>query len=294
MNLLDYIQGERRGKKAHELEQESMHDPFLSDAIDGYDALKDNPVFHLKTLQKQIAKRSRKKWRRIQLWNIAVGVLAVICIGAIFFLKENRLEEIPYVENQMQTPQIEEIQNQIQESPAVEDTIVIIQEVEKEVEKEVEVIANNARKKEQEKKVIPREKVNHFSQTEDIQAYFRGKPKNATLTNAEIQAIFSGENQGNAVNKADESIYQTPQPATGESAYKEYLEKNRKPAGESASKSQHGKVILLFQVNEKGRPVKITVLRSLSQAADNEAIRLLQNGPDWTIGEKNARLEILF
>ena len=36
MRLSDYIQGLRKGKEAHRLEKESMKDPFLADAIDGY------------------------------------------------------------------------------------------------------------------------------------------------------------------------------------------------------------------------------------------------------------------
>ena len=36
MKLLDYIRGLRKGKEAHRLEKESMQDPFLADAMDGY------------------------------------------------------------------------------------------------------------------------------------------------------------------------------------------------------------------------------------------------------------------
>ena len=36
MKLLDYIRGLRKGKEAHRLEKESMKDPFLADAMDGY------------------------------------------------------------------------------------------------------------------------------------------------------------------------------------------------------------------------------------------------------------------
>ena len=36
MKLLDYIRGLRKGKEAHRLERESMQDPFLADAMDGY------------------------------------------------------------------------------------------------------------------------------------------------------------------------------------------------------------------------------------------------------------------
>lgn len=289
MNLLDYIQGERRGKKAHQLEQESMHDPFLSDAIDGYDKINDDPVYHLKTLRRQILKRSRKKTYRIQLWNIAACVLVVICFGAIFFLKDtNRLEEISYVENQTKGPIIEEFQNQINESSAANDTILVIHEEEK------EVIEKTPEKEKIKGEVIQREKVDYFSQTEEIQTAFRDKNENTTLTNAEIQAILLGENPEEFPEKTDEPNFQTPKPTIGESAYKEYLEKNRKLSIGSACESRRGKVILLFQVNEKGRPAKISVLRSLCQAADNEAVRLLQNGPDWTISERNTQLEILF
>ena len=289
MNLLNYIQGERRGKKAHQLEQESMHDPFLSDAIDGYDKINDDPVYHLKTLRRQILKRSRKKTYRIQLWNIAACVLVVICFGAIFFLKDtNRLEEISYVENQTKGPIIEEFQNQINESSAANDTILVIHEEEK------EVIEKTPEKEKIKGEVIQREKVDYFSQTEEIQTAFRDKNENTTLTNAEIQAILLGENPEEFPEKTDEPNFQTPKPTIGESAYKEYLEKNRKLSIGSACESRRGKVILLFQVNEKGRPAKISVLRSLCQAADNEAIRLLQSGPDWTISDRNAQIEILF
>ena len=39
MNLKQYIRGRRRGKAARDLEKEALNDPFLNDAIDGYDAV---------------------------------------------------------------------------------------------------------------------------------------------------------------------------------------------------------------------------------------------------------------
>ena len=42
MRLSDYIQGLRKGKEAHRLEKESMKDPFLADAIDGYNQVEGN------------------------------------------------------------------------------------------------------------------------------------------------------------------------------------------------------------------------------------------------------------
>ena len=42
MKLLDYIRGLRKGKEAHRLERESMQDPFLADAMDGYSQVEGN------------------------------------------------------------------------------------------------------------------------------------------------------------------------------------------------------------------------------------------------------------
>ncbi len=42
MKLLDYIRGLRKGKEAHRLEKESMKDPFLADAMDGYNQVEGN------------------------------------------------------------------------------------------------------------------------------------------------------------------------------------------------------------------------------------------------------------
>lgn len=41
MKLLDYIRGLRKGKEAHRLEKESMQDPFLADAMDGYNQVEE-------------------------------------------------------------------------------------------------------------------------------------------------------------------------------------------------------------------------------------------------------------
>ena len=287
MNILDYIQDERRGRKAHQLERESMSDPFLSDAIDGYDRVNDNPVYYLKILQKQVTKRSRDRSYHIRLWSVAACVLGIICISVIFFLYDpNRWEEAFYVENQVEEP------------PVAGDTIIS-------EEKEEDVIVDNTNKQKKEDtntRAIRKEEITYFSKAEKMQNDFWNESESATnesatLTNAEIQDVFSERGQGEIMGKKEkkeESIIQTPKPVIGESAYNEYLKKNRNLPKGDACESRHGKVILLFQVNEKGRPIKITVLRSLCQSADNEAIRLLQNGPSWTPGENNVRLEVPF
>jgi hypothetical protein len=60
--------------------------------------------------------------------------------------------------------------------------------------------------------------------------------------------------------------------------FESYVQKNQRiPENDSS----HGNVILSFLVNKKGRPTDIRIEQPLSEATDKEAIRLVQEGPDW-------------
>ena len=54
MKLLDYIRGLRKGKEAHRLEKESMKDPFLADAMDGYGQVEGNHEQRIGQLRMQV------------------------------------------------------------------------------------------------------------------------------------------------------------------------------------------------------------------------------------------------
>ena len=55
-----------------------------------------------------------------------------------------------------------------------------------------------------------------------------------------------------------------------------------------------GKVTLTFFVNKEGRPFDIKVKESLCKSLDKEAIRLIQEGPDWTYGNQSAEITVKF
>jgi TonB family protein len=65
------------------------------------------------------------------------------------------------------------------------------------------------------------------------------------------------------------------------------------PTGE-ACKDIKGSVKLSFIVNADKRPAKITIQKSLCPSADREAIRLIQEGPDWTPGSKTVKITVQF
>jgi len=115
-----------------------------------------------------------------------------------------------------------------------------------------------------------------------------------SLSNDEIQALLAGYNrEENSDNSAD-NLSQV-QRAAGGRAFNDYVRKNRHSLTDPDCANQHGKVILLFKVDTGGHPVDITVFRSLCQAADQEAVRLLKNGPVWPAsGDNFTRWEVTF
>jgi len=85
-----------------------------------------------------------------------------------------------------------------------------------------------------------------------------------------------------------------PEPVIGKKEYKKYLESNIKRPANSSCNKEKGKVVLEFNINTLGRPVNITVTKSLCKDLDNEAIRLVESGPDWTYGTALVKVEVKF
>ncbi|WP_128545729.1 TonB family protein [Larkinella soli] len=80
-----------------------------------------------------------------------------------------------------------------------------------------------------------------------------------------------------------------PQGATAPPDYADYLSKNRKvPAGEQG-KSISGTVRVRFLVNPDGSLSRFSVVRSLAPAYDEEAVRLIREGPRWRPALENGR-----
>ena len=61
MKLLDYIRGTRKGKEAHRLQKEAMCDPFLADAMDGYDSVGENQEYQIEILRRRIRGKAKRK-----------------------------------------------------------------------------------------------------------------------------------------------------------------------------------------------------------------------------------------
>jgi len=286
MSLENYLKGDRFGEKAYELEKEAMQDPFLQDAIDGYDQEDDRPTNNLKKLKNQLKKKTKRNSRYLQLWGIAiVGVLVIIGLSIFYFLYGNDNKEEPIYVTNTSTELITNTKSEVDTLVNTTDAIVNSDQTEVLTEEKDKAPAL------QEKRTIPEESQRLLWN----QRRERNEELTSSISRDEIQEILSTyvdkQTPAQAVNV---NANATPKPASGEAAYSDYIKTNRKPVTSDPGEMRQGKVILMFNVNESGRPVDISVLRSLNQAADKEAIRLLQNGPKWTASDKNAYLEVEF
>ncbi|MDH6354350.1 TonB-dependent SusC/RagA subfamily outer membrane receptor [Dysgonomonas sp. PH5-45] len=81
MNLLNYIKGNRKGKDARKIEFDAMRDPFLADAIEGFDSVKGNHADSITRMQAQITQKTEnRKKKRYLAYKITAAAVAVIAL----------------------------------------------------------------------------------------------------------------------------------------------------------------------------------------------------------------------
>lgn len=393
MNLLRYIQGFRKGKEAHRIEKEAMQDPFLADAIEGFDQVQGNHIQEIEKLRKKITIRTQsKRSYYIRNWSIAASILFCIGIGGYFLVKENELPEILYTEEikelfplsepsapaetiVAQAKQKEEKEESValpppapapvapvKEKPMaaaalLEDSTIeamilsddatyeaeIIQEEQVQEIRQQSVSLSKAATISQVQpmvkgKVVDREGEpiigasilqqgttrgtvtdldGHFelpvNDTNPISVQFIGyEPVDIPADTSQLMLIAMNDNQEaleemvvvgygrqKKKNKPQRSAEKEkastqPQPVIGKRAFRKYLSENLIPPTDSECSGIKGKVIISFLVNEKRRPYNFQVKTSLCPSADKEAIRLIEKGPDWTVGVGSTSVEVIF
>ncbi len=95
MKLWRYIEGFRKGKEAHRLEREAMNDPFLADALEGFNNVESNHAKEIKKLQARISARATSKTtHRLKTLSIAAGILFVAGFGTWYAMHEYQATEV--------------------------------------------------------------------------------------------------------------------------------------------------------------------------------------------------------
>ncbi len=89
MELKDYISN-REGEEANQLERRSMNDPFLRDAIDGFDSVEGNHLSVIRKLEEQIGGKKEKKSSKLGPWIWIVVLIAALLAASPFLWKTIR------------------------------------------------------------------------------------------------------------------------------------------------------------------------------------------------------------
>jgi hypothetical protein len=104
LTLNDYIRGQRHGSEAHDIELASMRDPFLAEAIEGFDAIAGDHLGALENLSERVlvsasggraaarARASRRRESITRAWSIAMASLFLAAaVGASVWLLRDGL-----------------------------------------------------------------------------------------------------------------------------------------------------------------------------------------------------------
>lgn len=93
MNLSDYIKGIRKGKVAHQIEKDSMQDPFLYEALEGFDSVKEDHTSRINEIQARIAiKKTKYRKDSSILKSIAASIIIILAVGGYFLIDTHKTD----------------------------------------------------------------------------------------------------------------------------------------------------------------------------------------------------------
>ncbi|MEQ8880007.1 MAG: TonB family protein, partial [Cyclobacteriaceae bacterium] len=99
----------------------------------------------------------------------------------------------------------------------------------------------------------------------------------------------------------DNVVNKSPEPANGRNAFRQYVNNSLQYPEAARSQQIEGVVVLKVTVSSDGSVNNIEVKKSLSASCDQEAVRLIEEGPQWTPAtyngdpvEGSVRVRIIF
>lgn len=283
MSLLDYIRGNRKGKEAHRLEKEAMRDPFLADALEGFDSVEDDHLARLATLQKRLGNHSTRKelHRKQSIWTsvAAVAVVLIVIVGISHFgsnIGDNGLHA--------QNTDIMPISIYIPEAVYTENIAVI-------ATKNTELTRNVSVQLGQYKPVA--EDIEYESLEEELLALESGlstTPNPSLKEDLEAIQIYIPT----AISASQRRYNQAPEPLIGMDEYKKYLKREIRRPSVWPCEGKTGTVLVEFSVDDEGNPYDVVAEYGICGASDDEAVRLVKDGPKWAPSNVRGKVRVTF
>ena len=299
MQLKDYIQGDRRGKDANRLEREAMSDPFLQDALEGFEAVAGNHAQIIDRLERKFTQPAiaPHRGRRLFLaWSTAASVLLLVGFSAYFFLvrTENTIPEIAMLQPDVNEGLEEAI---VDDSPVSQPAPMEESQKEIAIAKEMPSKATSISSKSMSKLstshvveseevtdvlIVADEIVADANAVEEIVAQEIVVEKRASenLVASPAKAMARSEQSRQTVSgKVVEERDLAPPATFGEKEFQKYCQEN---AGKNICDGQGATVKLSFFIDETGKPTKIEYQRYSCEEAKKEMENLLSSSPVWT------------
>ncbi len=268
MKLLDYIRGDRKGKGAQRIEKDSMTDPFLYEAIEGFDSIEDNHIERINSIQKRLKAKTKNDPRQNHFWQIAATITILIFgLAGYLFIDYNR-SSMYAQESEQKIIEIYVPENYYTEN------IAVIAKKNVELAKAYKPNISQFKVKLSPEKVLSEEELTILMGNENIP----------------IEVYFPEEEQ----TQLSSSPTGKPEPVIGFERYDLYIKNSLQRPTDDACRNRKGKVVVDFYVNEHGRPHLFEVVQSICGTCDSEALRLIDNGPRWTLGKEKVRVRIEF
>ena len=123
-----YLNGELDAKAMHRLEREALDDPFLMDAIEGFETAPKDQQANLAKLTERLQQRIEPKKGRVfswQIWSIAASVVVVLTIGALWLRKAPVTEKT--ADQQLATLKKDKTQVELKDTIAAVKPVAVMQ-----------------------------------------------------------------------------------------------------------------------------------------------------------------------
>ena len=319
MKLLEYIKGNRRGKDAHHVERLAMDDPFLADALEGLDSVEGDHAKQIEALQKQFTKKLKPKTYYFRVWSIAASILICVSVGGYYLFQNiHKLDQFAIKTNTEESSNLSEIQ-EIAYNDAT-DTMFIympereIQKVKTYREREdlpmidnmpmeklpvsinsISIVSEvNSKSEELSSPLFTAMNDERSQKQSEVEVASSSNKRGQPSANQEIRIRGLGGALAESSSKERPKDNIKPSPLMGMKAYQNYIKDNMKRPTDAVCGDMKGTVVLEFYVDTKGTPINISVKKGVCVSIDLEAIRLLQQGPKWTVGSQITELKIKF
>lgn len=311
MRIRRYIQGHRKGREANRIEREAMRDPFLAEALEGYDRVKGDHSFHIRELRHQMTARNRRRLNVFKYGSIAASLLFLLGFGFYFLQQYEKHTDVMAEMEMMEEkpslpPETEPIENAIAQNrqQAEEDEAIpppSLRQREKSLPEKpapAEIIAITEDSMEEAQMDLQVDQVQMEAEVADVQVAVAAAP---AAGSQHVDSNIVMEPQALSAKKQADSLHELPyikispdsvMPLTGQKSYKEYLLK--KLSAKKEYKDIDGILEITFKVTNKGKPTDIYVRKSLGTSIDKEVIRLIKKGSDWTPTDEEVILSISF